>query len=226
MEKQETAFGYNYKTNEKDTSLITGLRKYFTDKQLKKIGKVNIFIAGCGGLGSNIAETLVRSGFSHLTLLDCDEVDASNLNRQFYYPDQVGMLKTEALAQNLLRLAPELDLTLLNGRLEDPDDVFKLSGDCDILVEAFDSAESKAIFVSGALMTGKPVVSASGICGIGNTNDVVTLQMRNNLYVVGDGKSDYSMCSPYAPRVRIAANKQADLVLELVLNDGDVSEYN
>lgn len=77
------------------------------------------------------------------------------------------MLKTEALAQNLLRLAPELNLTLLNGRLEDPDDVFKLAVDCDILVEAFDSSQSKAIFVTGALQTGKPVISASDICGVG-----------------------------------------------------------
>ena len=225
MKNKETAFGYSYETNEKDNSLICGLQKYFTKEQLKKISKVNVFIAGCGGLGSNIAESLVRSGFSHLTLLDCDSVDVSNLNRQFYYPDQIGMLKTEALAQNLLRLAPELDLTLLNGRLEDPDDVFKLAVDCDILVEAFDSSQSKAIFVTGALQTGKPVISASGICGVGNTNDIVTLQMKDNLFVVGDGESDLSEFSPYAPRVRVAANKQADLVLELMLNDGNVPEY-
>ena len=49
--------------------------------------------------------------------------------------------------------------------------------------------------------------------------------MKDNLFVVGDGESDLSEFSPYAPRVRVAANKQADLVLELVLNDGNVPEY-
>ena len=74
---------------------------------------------------------------------------------------------------------------------------------------------AKAIFVTGALQTGKPVISASGICGVGNTNDIVTLQMKDNLFVVGDGESDLSEFSPYAPRVELLPTSRQTLFLSL-----------
>ena len=172
------------------------LKKYFIDDDLDKIENTHLFIAGCGGLGSNIAHMLVRSGFVKFTLLDHDTVEESNLNRQFYFPDQVGLKKTQALADNLTRLNPQLELTLINGRLESSYEVAALTEDCDILVEAFDSPESKAVFVSGAVPTGKPVISASGIAGYGNTDDIIVRKRGANLYLVGDGKSDVSDMPP------------------------------
>lgn len=195
----------------------TILLKYFTKKQMERIENTRVFIAGCGGLGSNIAHVLVRCGFCHLTLLDFDVVEAGNLNRQFFFPDQIGMKKTQALADNLLRLNPVLDLGLIKGKLESPYDVSVLSEDCDILVEAFDKPENKALFVSGALPTGKPVIAASGLAGYGNTDDISVQHPKKNLYIVGDGVSDIEKEPPLAPRVSIVAAKQADLVLEITL---------
>ena len=193
------------------------LKKYFIDDDLDKIENTHLFIAGCGGLGSNIAHILVRSGFVKFTLLDHDTVEESNLNRQFYFPDQVGVKKTQALADNLTRLNPQLELTLINGRLESSYEVAALTEECDILVEAFDRPESKAVFVSGAVPTGKPVISASGIAGYGNTDDIIVRKRGANLYLVGDGKSDVSDMPPLSPRVNVAAAKQADLVLQIAL---------
>ena len=194
------------------------LKKYFCYEQLKKIESTRIFIAGCGGLGSNVAHMLVRSGFKRLSLLDFDIVEKSNLNRQFFFPDQTGLKKAKALADNLLRINPELELTLIYDRLENPSDVPRLTDDCQILVEAFDRPESKAVFVSGALSTKKPVIAASGIAGYGRTDDIIVRNPLPNLYVVGDGKSDISTLPPLSPRVNVAAAKQADLVLEITLS--------
>ena len=194
------------------------LEKYFTKEQLEKIEGTRIFIAGCGGLGSNVAHLLVRCGFLRFSLLDHDVVEEGNLNRQFFFPDQVGMKKTKALADNLLRINPELELALINGRLEMPDEVAGLTGDCDILVEAFDKPESKTVFVSGAIPLKKPVIAASGIAGYGNPDEIIVRNPLPNLYLVGDGKSDISKFPPLSPRVNVTAAKQADLVLEITLS--------
>lgn len=200
-----------------NNTLEHGLTRYFTPEQLAKIRNAKVFIAGCGGLGSNIAHMLVRCGFRHLALLDCDQLDASNLNRQFFFPDQVGRNKAEALAETLLRLNPKLCLRTLVQRVENAAEVPALTQHDDILVEAFDGPQSKAAFVSGAVQTRKPVVCATGIAGYGNTDAIVTRRMGENLYVVGDGQTGIDQCPPLAPRVMVAAAKQADLVLQLVL---------
>mgnify|MGYP000350887903 CR=1 FL=1 len=204
--------------------LEDGLKRYFTEDQLDLLNNTHVFIAGCGGLGSNVAHMLVRSGFRKLTLLDFDVVDKSNLNRQLFFPDQIGMTKTQALAQTLLRLEPDLVLEAITGKIETPSDVATLTNDCDIIVEAFDTPENKAVFVSGAVPTGKPVVSASGIAGYGHTDAIVVRHLSPTLYVVGDGESGIDKAPPLSPRVTLAAAKEADIVLELALNNGKV-EY-
>jgi sulfur carrier protein ThiS adenylyltransferase len=198
------------------SALQQGIARYFTAEQLRRIRASSLFIAGCGGLGSNAAHILVRCGFQRLTLLDCDFVEESNLNRQFFFPDQVGKLKTEALAENLLRLEPELCLTTLTQRLKGPE-VADLTRENDILIEAFDDPQCKAAFVSGAAATGKPTVCVSGIAGYGHTNAIMTKRIGKHIYLVGDRKSSTDMLPPLAPRVMVAAAKEADLVLQLVL---------
>lgn len=197
--------------------LKEGISKYLSAEQLDKIKRAKIFIAGCGGLGSNATYMLVKSGFINFTILDCDTIEPSNLNRQFFFPSQIGMKKTDALVDNLKLLEPDLNITIINKRLDLSDDIDSLTNDCDILVEAFDNPESKSIFVSGAVPTGKPVICVSGIAGYGNSDNIVTKKMGTNLYIIGDGESDIKNVPPLAPRVTIAAAKQADLVLSLVL---------
>lgn len=174
-------------------------------------------IAGAGGLGSNCAAMFVRSGFRRLVIADNDRVEASNLNRQFYFMDQVGRPKVEALAENLLRIRPGLELRLEAVRVsaENAADIF---ADCTVVVEAFDLAETKGMLASALLPLGKKVVCASGLAGWGGGDLIRTEKRLKNLVIVGDQKRGVSPGSPpLAPRVTIAAAKQADCVLEMVL---------
>ncbi|GFI28542.1 molybdopterin-synthase adenylyltransferase [Lachnospiraceae bacterium] len=83
----------------------------------KKFSESRVAVCGLGGLGSNIAIALARAGVGTLILIDFDRVDISNLNRQQYKANQVGLPKTEALASNLLEIAPYLTLVTHTVRI-------------------------------------------------------------------------------------------------------------
>jgi len=181
-----------------------------------KIEKAKIGIAGAGGLGSNCAACLVRVGFKKFTIVDFDRVTPSNLDRQFFFEDQVGMEKVEALRTNLLRINSGLELQMFPMKLE-PVNIPQLFRDCDVVVECLDRAEAKSMFVSGMLPTGKLIVSASGLGGWGSSDDLKVQKIKPNLILIGDLASDIEEAPALSPRVHIAAAKQADAVLEFVV---------
>lgn len=191
------------------------LLKKLGEVRLAKIEKARIGIAGAGGLGSNCAACLVRVGFKHFAIADFDRVDPSNLARQFYFEDQVGMEKVEALKVNLLRINPALDLRMLSVKLE-PGNIREIFSDCDIVVECLDRAEAKQMFVAGMLPTGKFVVSASGLGGFGSSDELRIRRLKPNLVLIGDLASDIEKAPALSPRVNVAAAQQADVVLEFV----------
>lgn len=199
--------------------LMESLEKMLGQERLAKLAQTQVGIAGVGGLGSNTAVHLVRSGFMRLTLVDFDCVEPSNLNRQFYFADQLGRLKVEALAENLLRINPDLELSLSAERLT-TENIGEILGDCAIWVEAFDKAEAKKMIVESALRLEKPIVSASGLAGWGNTDALRTKAWRKGLVIIGD---QYSAVGdgrpPMSPRVGVAAAKEADTVLTWALGE-------
>lgn len=195
-----------------------GLLRYLSQAQLQKLQRVFVGIAGVGGLGSNCAMLLVRAGFKRLLLVDFDVVEASNLNRQFFFPAQIGQAKVEALAENLRRVQPDLHLRCLRCKIEAAN-VKKIFAPCDILVEALDAPEAKAALLAAHCDTGKCIVAASGVAGFGNSDQVRTKRLGDALYIVGDFASDAADLPPFAPRVTLAAAKQADLVLAYVLGN-------
>jgi sulfur carrier protein ThiS adenylyltransferase len=191
------------------------LIKKLGETKLGKIEKAKIGIAGAGGLGSNCAACLVRVGFRHFTIADFDLIEPSNLDRQFYFEDQVGMKKVEALRTNLLRINPRLELQMLPVKLE-PVNIPEIFRDCDVVVECLDRAEAKSMLVSVLLASGKLIVSASGLGGYGSSDDIQVRKLRPNLVLIGDLASDIEKAPALSPRVSIAAAKQADVVLEFV----------
>jgi sulfur carrier protein ThiS adenylyltransferase len=191
------------------------LIKKLGEAKLLKIEKTKIGIAGAGGLGSNCAACLVRVGFKHFTIADFDAVEAANLDRQFYFEDQVGMAKVEALRTNLLRINPGLELQMLPVKLE-PANIKEIFRDCDVVVECLDRAEAKSMLVSGILPTGKLIVSASGLGGYGSSDAVKVHKLKPNLVLIGDLASDIEKAPALSPRVTMVAAKQADVVLEFV----------
>lgn len=187
------------------------------ESNLQKIETAEVGLAGAGGLGSNCALNLVRVGFKNLTIVDFDIVALSNLDRQFYFADQIGIKKTEALKINLLRINPYLNLKMIDRKIEKTN-IAELFYDCAIVVECFDRAEYKSMLAAELLPLGKFIVSASGLGGIGHSDDIKIHKIKSNFIIVGDLKSDIAHAPALSPRVNIAAAKQADVVLEFVIS--------
>lgn len=199
---------------------MNGFEKQLSEKlgerTLDKIRSVRVGIAGAGGLGSNCAFNLVRCGFRDFKIADLDVVELSNLNRQFYFFDQAGMKKVDALKENLIRINPDINVETFCGRI-DAGNVGSVLGGCDIVVEAFDKAEDKKMLVEN--MTGRAlfVAIASGLAGIGHSDDIRVQRIRDDMVLIGDLKSDSGKMAPISPRVNVAAAKQADEILAFVL---------
>lgn len=196
-----------------------GANTYLDEEERRILERATIGIAGAGGLGSNCAMHLVRAGVKRLVIADFDVVNESNLNRQFFFRDQLGRKKVEALAENLRRIEPDLSLALHDARItpEIARNTFEI---CDIVVEAFDSAGQKSMLLSSLLPTGKRIVSASGLAGWGRTNAMRLRHVGRNLILVGDGTSDVETgLAPASPRVGIAAAMQANAVVALLLGE-------
>jgi sulfur carrier protein ThiS adenylyltransferase len=184
------------------------------------LSQKTIGIAGAGGLGSNCAASLLRSGIGKLIIADFDTVSDANLNRQFYFHDQIGEIKVNALRENLLRINPFASLQMHAVKIT-PDNIDFLFSTCDVIVEAFDSASEKEMLINYILTNypEKPLVAASGLAGWGRV-EALTVIRSGNLYVCGDEESEAGDTNPpLAPRVNIVSNLQADKVLEILLKD-------
>jgi len=176
-------------------------------------------IAGAGGLGSNCASALVRTGIGKIIIADFDIIEESNLNRQFYFKTQIGMKKAIAIKENLLFINPDAQIENHDTFLT-PENIPEIFNNCDVIVEAFDKADQKQMLIETVLSVWpeKPLVIGLGMAGFGNSN---TLKMHQSgkLYICGDEHTEISEdLPPIAPRVGMVANMQANTVLEILLN--------
>lgn len=175
-------------------------------------------VAGCGGLGSNCAIALSRVGIGKLIVADFDIIIQGNLNRQYFFTDQVGMKKVIALKENIGRINPVTEVEAHDLKL-DYHNIPQIFKSCSIIVEAFDLAEMKKMIAETVIenMPDKYLVMGSGIAGYGNNNALRTIK-TDNIYICGDLKYETEdNRPPLAPRVGIVANMQANQVLELLL---------
>ena len=190
---------------------------YLTPGERTRLAAATVGIAGAGGVGANCALHLVRSGVGRLVIADFDVVNDSNLNRQFYFRDQIGRKKVEALRENLLRIDPEADIVALDTKIDvaNAKDVF---APCGIVVEAFDRADAKSLLLGALAGSGKQLVAASGIAGWGRSNAIRLRRFGGEMVVIGDGESAVSdEMPPFSPRVGIAAAMQANTVVAMLL---------
>ena len=183
----------------------------------EKIKDATVGIAGLGGLGSAVAVALARIGVGRLILADFDVVEPSNLNRQQYFIDQLGMMKAEALEANLKRINPYVTYEPHCVRLT-PENIPALFAEVDVMVEAFDRADQKAMLLQA--FKSKPIVAASGLAGSGSGETIGVRKMGERIYIVGDLETGAAPgCGLMAPRVGIAAHMQANLVLRLLIGE-------
>lgn len=184
-----------------------------------RLRAASVAIVGCGGLGSNVAAMLVRAGVGALMLIDFDRVEEDNLTRQLFFRDDLGRLKAEALADTLRRIEPSVRLDVVIERVT-AENLVGLVRDADVLVEAVDSAEDKAMIVNACTveLPGVPLVTASGLAGSGSANEIVTERIADNVYLVGDLASDTREGLPlFASRVMVAAAHEAHAVVRVLL---------
>lgn len=181
-------------------------------------------ICGLGGLGSNIAIALARAGIGRLILVDFDRVDITNLHRQQYKAEQIGEYKTEALAANLLEISPYTEVKRVTEKVTE-DNFLELLEGADIVCEAFDNAEAKAMLVNGVLQKLPEcyLVAASGMAGMGSPNRIETRRITDRFYLCGDGVSDVEeTMGLVAPRVMLCAAHQAQTVLRILAGEYEV----
>ena len=151
----------------------------------RRFSSATVAVCGLGGLGSNIAVALARAGVGKLLLLDFDRVDITNLHRQQYKANQIGRYKTEALAENLREIAPYTEIRPVTAKITEENLAALLQG-ADIVCEAFDGAESKAMLVNGVLeqLPRCYLVAASGMAGMDTPNTIKTRKITNRFYIV------------------------------------------
>lgn len=184
----------------------------------RKISRTRIAVCGLGGLGSNIAISLARLGIGQLHLIDFDKVDLSNLNRQQYGIKHIGAFKTEAMKNIISGIMPYTEVKISTVRLTENNTLLLLS-DSDIICEAFDDAESKAMLVNSVQehFPDKYIIAASGMAGLGPANSIQTRKITNRFYLCGDGISDTAEeRTLYSTRAMLCAAHQAHTVLRII----------
>ena len=190
----------------------------------EKFSSATVAVCGLGGLGSNIAIALARAGIGRLLLIDFDRVDITNLHRQQYKANQIGLYKTDALAKNLLEIAPYTEITAVTAKITEENFADLLKG-ADVVCEAFDNAEAKAMLVNGVLelLPDCYLVAASGMAGMDTPNTIRTRKVMGRFYLCGDEINDVAdTIGLVAPRVMLCAAHQAHTVLRILAGEYEV----
>ena len=188
------------------------------DEIRRKLKNKTVGIAGCGGLGSNCAIALARVGIGALTIADFDLIIESNLNRQYFFYEQIGQLKVFALKKNIQMVNPRVKVRAFDIRLCQSD-IIEIFRTCDVIVEAFDRSEMKQMIIETVHnhMPDKYLVVGVGMAGWGKS-ELIHTRRSDKLIICGDEQSEISeQLPPLAPRVGIVANMQANAVLEILL---------
>ena len=190
----------------------------------KKLKASTVAVCGLGGLGSNIAISLARAGVGTLLLMDFDCVDVTNLNRQQYKANQIGMEKALALRDNLREINPYIQVISHTVRVTE-ENISVLASGADVVCEAFDRADQKSMLTE-AVLTRMPrtiLVASSGMAGLGSPNAIRTRKRSRRFYLCGDGTSDVDVLgSLFAPRVMLCAAHQATTVLRILAGKTEI----
>lgn len=203
--------------------MVEALEERHGKELQERFAGATVAVCGLGGLGSNIAVALARAGIGTLILLDFDRVDITNLHRQQYKASQIGRYKADALSENLAEIAPYVALRAHTVRITEQNAV-ELLKEADIICEAFDDAEAKAMLTNTVLemLPEKYLVAASGMAGLGSANSIRTRRITDRFYLCGDEVSDVrdGICL-VASRVMLCAAHQAHMVLRILAKESE-----
>ena len=207
---------------EEKTALQQALHKGLTAEQSQRLQVAKVAIVGLGGLGSNVALWLARLGVGQLLLYDFDKVELSNLNRQYYFLEDVSQYKATALLRHLKAVNPYGNYHSRVVRLTE-DNLAELLSEAHIVCEALDKPEAKALLVNGVLESfpDKYLVSASGLAGFASSASMQVRQVTPRFYLCGDGISDMLQLPLCGARVGLCAAQEALTIARIILQMED-----
>lgn len=131
--------------------------------KLDILQKSTIMVVGIGGVGSYTVEALARSGVGHLIIVDNDEIDITNINRQIHaFPSTVGMKKVDVMKDRILAINPEARVTCLDLFVGEDNIDQLLAYNVNYIVDAIDTITSKIHLVLKAKENSIPIVSSMG----------------------------------------------------------------
>ncbi len=135
--------------------------KGFGQEGQRMLKNTKVFVAGVGGLGSPVATYLAVAGFGHITLADLDTVDLSNLNRQILHWDKdIDEVKVVSGYEKLHQMNKAIEISTFHGRI-DENNVFDLTKDHDIIIDAMDNFPTRFLLNRAALKHRIPFIHAS-----------------------------------------------------------------
>ncbi len=143
-----------------------GIARLYGNGGLKKLRAAQVCVVGVGGVGAWAAEALARSGVGALTLVDLDEVCASNINRQLHaLTDTVGRAKVEVMADRIRAINPECRVTAEQQFFNEQTAAGLLAPKFDFVLDAIDSVTNKVLLLAGCRQRKLPVVACGGAGG-------------------------------------------------------------
>lgn len=150
---------------------------------VEKLKNTNILIVGLGGVGSFAAEFITRSGVGKLTIVDGDDVDNTNINRQLpALKSTVGKQKVDVVAERLLDINPELDLTVLNEFLSPERAMEVISDEYDYVMDCIDSVTPKLNLLLAAKRKKVKVISAMGAGGKTDPSKIIVTDISKTYH--------------------------------------------
>ena len=134
------------------------------EEGMRRLRDASVLIVGVGGVGSYAAEAIARAGVGHVTLMDGDSVQPSNLNRQLVaLTSTLGKNKAEVMASRIRDIDPDTEVTIL-PRFYIPDDELELAA-FDWIIDAIDDVDAKTALIKRACELEVKIISAMGAAG-------------------------------------------------------------
>ncbi|MDO5696123.1 MAG: sulfur carrier protein ThiS adenylyltransferase ThiF [Eubacteriales bacterium] len=199
------------------------LKKRMPSAAVDILRMAHVHVFGLGGLGSQAATLLVRCGVGHLTLIDGDRVDGTNLHRQQYTIADIGNDKTEALAAHLRAVHPDVRLHLRTAFFDAASLSTVLAG-ATHLIEAVDDARLKADLLTYAMKHRITVASGNGMAGLGSVCTLRVRYLNERTVLCGDEQSDVATAGALAAgRVSVCAGMQAHEMIRMILREKGLS---
>lgn len=181
---------------------------------LQTIPRVSIAIAGAGGIGSHVCVLLTRLGFVNLLVVDFDEVEQTNLNRQHYTTRDVKKAKVEALKEHIEAINPLCHIRVINTKVT-PHNQHELFKDYEIVCEAFDEPREKSMLFHERIKEDKFIIGCSGMAG-SKLSSMRIKRLGEKAFVCGDfGEQSIESDGIMAHKVVHCATLMVECVLSI-----------